>query len=57
MSGPAFTITNPGPFASYASAPVINQPHVVILCTDGISERPVAVGDAIQDRSRDAELG
>jgi pyruvate dehydrogenase E2 component (dihydrolipoamide acetyltransferase) len=47
MSGSTFTITNPGPFASYASAPVINQPNVAILSTDGITRRPVAVGDAI----------
>jgi pyruvate dehydrogenase E2 component (dihydrolipoamide acetyltransferase) len=47
MSGSTFTITNPGPFASYASSPVINQPNVAILCTDGVKRRPVAVGDAI----------
>ena len=47
LSGSTFTITNPGPFASYASAPVINQPNVGILSTDGIKRRPVAVGDAI----------
>ncbi|MGV0715267.1 2-oxo acid dehydrogenase subunit E2 [Mycolicibacterium sp. XJ662] len=47
MSGSTFTITNPGPFASYASAPIINQPNVAILCTDGVKRRPVAVGDAI----------
>lgn len=47
MSGSTFTITNPGPFASYASAAVINQPNVAILSTEGISRRPVAVGDAI----------
>jgi pyruvate dehydrogenase E2 component (dihydrolipoamide acetyltransferase) len=47
MSGSTFTITNPGPFASYASAPVINQPNVAILSTDGIARRPVAVGNAI----------
>ena len=47
MSGSTFTITNPGPFASYASAPMINQPHVAMLCTDGVTRRPVAVGDAI----------
>ena len=45
--GSTFTITNPGPFASYASAPIINQPNVGILCTDGVKRRPVAVGDAI----------
>jgi hypothetical protein len=30
-----YTITNPGPFASYASAAVINQPNVAILSTEG----------------------
>ena len=47
MPGSTFTITNPGPFASYASSPIINQPNVAILCTDGVKRRPVAVGDAI----------
>ena len=47
MRGSTFTITNPGPFASYASAPIINQPNVGILCTDGVKRRPVAIGDAI----------
>jgi len=47
MTGSTFTITNPGPFSSYASSPIINQPNVAILCTDGVKRRPVAVGDAI----------
>jgi pyruvate dehydrogenase E2 component (dihydrolipoamide acetyltransferase) len=47
MQGSTFTITNPGPFASYASAPIINQPNTGILCTDGVKRRPVAVGEAI----------
>jgi len=47
MTGSTFTITNPGPFSSYASSPVINQPNVAILCTDGVKRRPVAIGDAI----------
>jgi 2-oxoglutarate dehydrogenase E2 component (dihydrolipoamide succinyltransferase) len=47
MSGSTFTITNPGPFASYASSPIINQPNTGILCTDGVKRRPVAVGDMI----------
>lgn len=47
MQGSTFTITNPGPFASYASAPIINQPNTAILCTDGVKRRPVAVGDTI----------
>ncbi|MCU1626678.1 MAG: 2-oxoglutarate dehydrogenase, component, dihydrolipoamide succinyltransferase, partial [Pseudonocardia sp.] len=47
MTGSTFTITNPGPFASWASAPIINQPNTGILCTDGVKRRPVAVGDMI----------
>jgi 2-oxoglutarate dehydrogenase E2 component (dihydrolipoamide succinyltransferase) len=47
MQGSTFTITNPGPFASFASGPIINQPNVAILCTDGVKRRPVAIGDAI----------
>jgi 2-oxoglutarate dehydrogenase E2 component (dihydrolipoamide succinyltransferase) len=47
MQASTFTITNPGPYASYASSPIINQPNVAILCTDGVKRRPVAVGDAI----------
>ena len=47
MQGSTLTITNPGPFASYASFPIINQPNVAILCTDGVKRRPVAVGDTI----------
>jgi pyruvate dehydrogenase E2 component (dihydrolipoamide acetyltransferase) len=47
MMGSTFTITNPGPFSSYASSPIINQPNVAILCTDGVKRRPVAVGETI----------
>jgi 2-oxoglutarate dehydrogenase E2 component (dihydrolipoamide succinyltransferase) len=41
--GGTFTITNPGPFGSYATLPIINQPQVAILSTDGIKKRPVVV--------------
>lgn len=47
LRGSTFTITNPGPLGSFASAPIINQPNVAILCTDGVSRKPVIVGDAI----------
>ncbi|HUQ63302.1 MAG TPA: dihydrolipoamide acetyltransferase family protein [Acidimicrobiales bacterium] len=43
ISGGTFTITNPGPFGTFITAPVINQPQVGILSTDGIKKRPVAV--------------
>lgn len=41
--GGTFTITNPGPFGSYMTLPIINQPQVAILSTDGISKKPVVV--------------
>jgi 2-oxoglutarate dehydrogenase E2 component (dihydrolipoamide succinyltransferase) len=47
MSGSTFTISNPGPMGTYASAAVINQPNVAILTTEGVARRVVAVGDAI----------
>nr|MDQ6910811.1 2-oxo acid dehydrogenase subunit E2 [Actinomycetota bacterium] len=43
ISGGTFTITNPGPFGTLITAPVINQPQVAILSTDGVKKRPVAV--------------
>ena len=46
-SGSTFTITNPGPYGDYASAPIINQPNVGILSTNMVSRRPAVVGDAI----------
>jgi 2-oxoglutarate dehydrogenase E2 component (dihydrolipoamide succinyltransferase) len=49
--GGTFTITNPGPFGTYMTLPIINQPQVAILSTDGITKRPVVVsgpaGDAV----------
>ena len=41
--GGTFTITNPGPFGTYLTLPIINQPQVAILSTDGIKKRPVVV--------------
>jgi 2-oxoglutarate dehydrogenase E2 component (dihydrolipoamide succinyltransferase) len=43
ISGGTFTITNPGPFGTFITAPVINQPQVAILSTDGVRKRPVVV--------------
>lgn len=50
LQGSTFTITNPGPLGSYASAPIINQPNVAILATDGVARRPAVVGDGIAIR-------
>jgi 2-oxoglutarate dehydrogenase E2 component (dihydrolipoamide succinyltransferase) len=43
VSGGTFTITNPGPGGTLLSVPIINQPQVAILATDGIRRRPVVV--------------
>jgi 2-oxoglutarate dehydrogenase E2 component (dihydrolipoamide succinyltransferase) len=47
LAGSTFTLTNPGPLGSFASAPIINQPNVAIMSTEGVTRRPVVVGDAI----------
>ena len=47
LAGSTFTITNPGPFGGYASAPVINQPNSAILSVNEVARRPTAVGDAV----------
>lgn len=39
----SFTITNPGPFGSFMSAPVINVPNVAILSTDTVTKRPKVI--------------
>lgn len=43
VSGSTFTITNPGPYGSFMSAPIINVPNVAILSTDGIAKRPKVI--------------
>jgi pyruvate dehydrogenase E2 component (dihydrolipoamide acetyltransferase) len=52
VGGSTFSITNPGPFGSYMSLPVINQPNVAILSTEVVEKRVVAVGDMIGLRHR-----
>ena len=43
VTGSTFTITNPGPYGSFMSAPVINVPNVAILSTDTVAKRPTVV--------------
>jgi 2-oxoglutarate dehydrogenase E2 component (dihydrolipoamide succinyltransferase) len=52
VGGSTFTITNPGPFGSYVSLPVINQPNVAILSTEVVEKRVVVVDDMIAIRQR-----
>jgi pyruvate dehydrogenase E2 component (dihydrolipoamide acetyltransferase) len=51
VQGATFTITNPGPYGSLLSVPIINQPNAGILSLDAIHKRPVVVeSDAIAVR-------
>ena len=51
IQGSTFTITNPGPYGSIASLPIINQPNTGILSLDAIQKRPVVIDDTIAIRS------
>jgi 2-oxoglutarate dehydrogenase E2 component (dihydrolipoamide succinyltransferase) len=51
VQGATFTITNPGPYGSIASVPIINTPNTGILSLDAITKRPVVIDDAIAIRS------
>jgi len=50
VPGGTFTITNPGPFGSIISVPIINPPQCAILAFDAIEKRPVVIDDAIAIR-------
>jgi pyruvate dehydrogenase E2 component (dihydrolipoamide acetyltransferase) len=43
VSGGTFTISNPGPFGTLITIPIINQPQVGILSTDSVRKRPVVL--------------
>jgi 2-oxoglutarate dehydrogenase E2 component (dihydrolipoamide succinyltransferase) len=43
LAGGTFTISNSGSFGTLLVAPIINQPQVAILSTDGVKRRPVVV--------------
>ncbi len=45
VTGGTFTITNPGPYGTHLSVPIVNHPQVAILATDGVRKQVVAVAD------------
>jgi len=45
LSGGTFTISNSGSYGTEIVIPIINQPQVAILSTDGVRRRPVVVDD------------
>jgi pyruvate dehydrogenase E2 component (dihydrolipoamide acetyltransferase) len=50
VHGGTFTITNPGPFGSLISVPIINQPQTGILGFDTVEKRAVVIDDTIAIR-------
>ncbi len=51
LSSGTFTITNAGQYGTMMQFPIINQPQVAILSTDGISRKPVVVTDTNGDEA------
>jgi pyruvate dehydrogenase E2 component (dihydrolipoamide acetyltransferase) len=49
LAGGTFTITNPGGYGTWRSFPIINQPQVAILSTDGVHKRVVVDEDGRLD--------
>jgi 2-oxoglutarate dehydrogenase E2 component (dihydrolipoamide succinyltransferase) len=54
LTGGTYTLSNPGPFGTLFTAPIINQPQVGILSMDAIKKRPTVIeskqGDTIEIR-------
>ncbi len=46
VAGYTFSITNPGPYGSYQSAPILPLPNVGILSTETIVKRPTVITSA-----------
>jgi pyruvate dehydrogenase E2 component (dihydrolipoyllysine-residue acetyltransferase) len=45
LAGGTFTLTNAGQYGTMMQFPIINQPQVAILSTDGVQRKPVVVTD------------
>jgi pyruvate/2-oxoglutarate dehydrogenase complex dihydrolipoamide acyltransferase (E2) component len=54
LQGGTYTLSNPGPYGTFFTAPIINQPQVGILSMDAVKKRAHVVesesGDAIEIR-------
>ena len=49
LLGGTYTLSNPGPFGTLFTAPIINQPQVAILSMDAVQKRPVVVEENGED--------
>ena len=45
LAGGTFTLSNSGSFGTAMVIPIINQPQVAILSTDGVTRKPVVITD------------
>jgi pyruvate dehydrogenase E2 component (dihydrolipoamide acetyltransferase) len=54
VTGATYTLSNSGPFGTLITAPIISQPQVAILSSDGVRKKPVVLegagGDTIAIR-------
>jgi 2-oxoglutarate dehydrogenase E2 component (dihydrolipoamide succinyltransferase) len=54
LAGGTYTLSNSGTFGTLITAPIINQPQVAILATDGVRKKPIVIehpdGDSIAIR-------
>ncbi len=50
VHGGTFTITNPGPFGSIISVPIMNPGETAILAFDAVEKRPIVIDDAVAIR-------
>lgn len=51
LSGGTFTLSNSGSYGTLVVVPIINQPQVAILSTDGVARKPVVVQDEFGNES------
>ena len=56
FSGGTYTLSNSGTFGTLITAPIINQPQVAILSTDGVRKKPVVV-ETILNHARTGDVG
>ena len=43
VAGATYTLSNSGPYGTFLTAPIISQPQVAILSSDGVRKKPVVV--------------
>jgi len=51
LTGGTFTLTNAGQYGTMMQFPIISQPQVAILSTDGVKRKPVVVTDEFGNES------